>query len=205
MIRQVWTGGRPTVALTLVALALLLSMSVLPASPAWAATCQDVAVNGSFESSEGWQTSSNGAYGLFSNYLARSGEQAAHLAGVNDAVDSAVATLALPANQTITLSFWWQVRSQESGSGYDALSIVLTDSQGNPLYVVAGLSDLNAADIWQQQSVDLSPFAGQSVQLRMEARTDGSLVTDFFVDDLTVTACAAASQQIYLPMTSSNR
>lgn len=206
MIRTVWERWRRTgLAFALVALAGLLVLPMTGGSPALAATCQEVAVNGGFESGDGWQTSSNGAYALFSDYLARSGEQAAHLAGVDNAADSAVTSLALPADSTIALSFWWQVQSQENGGGYDALSIVIADSQGNPFFVVAGLSDLNAADVWQETSVDLSAFAGQTVQLRMEASTDGSLVTDFFVDDLTVTACASATQQIFLPMTSSNR
>jgi len=70
-----------------------------------------------------------------------------------------------------------------------------------------GLTDLNAASTWQQVQADLSAFAGQTVQLRLAATTDGSLVTDFFVDDLSVTACAAttATQKIFLPLTSRNQ
>ena len=139
--------------------------------------------------------------------MARSGAQAAHLAGINSATDSAVTSLTLPADRSIALSFWWQIHSEETAGGYDALSLLLTDSQGKPLYAVAGLTDLNAVSTWQQVQADLSAFAGQTVQLRLAAKTDGSLVTDFFIDDLSVTACAAttATQKIYLPLTKRNQ
>lgn len=208
MIRDVWKRRWGMVAIvSILALASLVALPLQATPKVLAATCQDVSVNGSFENSTGWQTSSTGSYSLFSNFLARSGVQAIHLAGVDNANDSAVATLVLPADQTITLSFWWQVQSQENGGGYDALSLTLTDGQGKPLYAVAGLTDLNASALWQQTTIELSAFAGQTVQLHLAAKTDGSLVTDFFVDDLTVTACGSAStsQQIFLPMTSNNK
>ncbi len=209
MIRQLWkTWPKAGVALAgLLVFGLLAGALLLPAQAAKAATCQELVANGSFESSTSWQTVATGGYSLFSNFLARSGAQAAHLAGVNKAADSAVTSLALPANQTIALSFWWQVSTEESAGGYDAFTLLLTDSQGKPLYAAAGLTDLNAASTWQQTQADLSAFAGQTVQLHLAAKTDGSLVTDFFVDDLSVTACAAtsATQKIFLPLTTRNR
>ncbi|MBX3052662.1 MAG: hypothetical protein KF753_14360 [Caldilineaceae bacterium] len=208
MIPYVWKKWRGAgTVIVLLALTGLLAQSSLAAPHVAAATCQSVAVNGEFENETGWQTSSSGSYSLFSDFLAHSGTQSAHLAGVDNATDSAVTTFALPADNTITLSFWWLVSSLENGSGYDSLSLLLTDSQGTPLYAVAGLTDLNASASWQQTSADLSAFAGQNVQLHLTARTDGSLVTDFFVDDLTVTACAnsAGSLKLFLPMTSRNQ
>lgn len=207
MIPDRWKRWRRSgTAIVLLALLSLLAHSSLAAPHLTAATCQSVAVNGEFETGAGWQTSSSGSYALFSDFLAYSGTQSAHLAGMDNATDSAVTTLALPADHTITLSFWWLVSSLENGSGYDSLSLLLTDGQGAPLYALAGLTDLNANASWQQTSADLSAFAGQTVELHLTARTDGSLVTDFFVDDLTVTACAnsAAAQKIFLPMTSRN-
>lgn len=208
MIRQVWKKWRRAgVALAGLLVLGLLAGVLLPAQSVRAAACQELVADSGFESGAGWQTVATGSYSLFSNFLARSGTQAAHLAGVNSAADSAVTSLALPANQAIALSFWWQVQTEESAGGYDALSLLLTDSQGKPLYAVAGLTDLNAVSTWQQTQVDLSAFAGQTVQLRLAAKTDGSLVTDFFIDDLSVTACAATTtnRQIFLPLTSKNR
>jgi len=207
MIRQLWKKWpRAGVVLAgLLVFGLLAGVLLLPARSVNAATCQELVADGGFESSAGWQTVATGSYSLFSNFLTRSGAQAAHLAGVNAAADSAVTSLTLPANQSIALSFWWQVHTEERAGGYDALSLLLTDSQGKPLYAVAGLTDLNAASTWQQVQADLSAFAGQTVQLRLAAKTDGSLVTDFFVDDLSVTACAATTEKIFLPLTNWNR
>ncbi|MBI3958625.1 MAG: hypothetical protein HY328_07435 [Chloroflexi bacterium] len=208
MIRQVWKKWRRASAALACLLALaLIAAALLPAQPTAAASCQELMADGGFESGTGWQTVATGNYSLFSNFLVRSGAQAAHLAGVNSAADSATTSLTLPADHSIALSFWWQVHTEESAGGYDALSLLLTDSQGKPLYAVAGLTDLNATAVWQQTQVDLSAFAGQTVQLRLSATTDGSLVTDFFIDDLSVTACAATTtnRQIFLPLTSKNR
>lgn len=201
--RKGWLGAGLTALLLLAVLSALLPST----GPATAAACQEVVGDGGFESGAGWQTTSGGGYALFNSFLPRSGAQSAHLAGVNSANDRAITSLALPAGHTITLSFWWRVHSEESGSGYDALSLTLTDSQGAPLYAIAGFTDLNASALWQQVQVDLSAFAGQTVKLQMDASTDGSLVTDFFVDDLSVSACGQASnaQRIFLPLTRNNR
>jgi bacillopeptidase F (M6 metalloprotease family) len=42
---------------------------------------------------------------------------------------------------------------------------------------------------WQQASADLSHLAGQTIQLQFLAQTDGTLVSDFFVDNVELTAC----------------
>lgn len=153
------------------------------------------------ESSTHWVAQSNGSYSLFSNYNTRSGSSAAYLAGVDGAQDSLRQTLALPAGNQLTLSFWWQVNSEESTSGWDGLSVLLANSQGTPLRSLFTVTDRNASAVWQQTIVDVSQYAGQTIQLQFNARTDNTLATDFFVDDVSVVACdtPSASTSIFLP------
>ncbi|MGQ9490727.1 MAG: hypothetical protein ACUVR4_11630 [Anaerolineae bacterium] len=43
--------------------------------------------------------------------------------------------------------------------------------------------------IWDQIVADLSAYAGQTVVIQFAGRTDESNVSDFYVDDVSVSAC----------------
>jgi hypothetical protein len=78
----------------------------------------------------------------------------------------------------------------------------LGESHGNTLRALLTLGSDSAANLWQQSALDLSGFAGQTIQLKFVAQTDETLVTDFFIDDVEVQACTAISQgfRLFLPM-----
>lgn len=180
----------------------LVAGGVLIGSPARANSCQNLVADSSFENGAGWTIQSQGQYSVLSDYLTFSGARAAYLGGVNNAQDSLATTLQIPADARVTLRFRWQVHTEEDAGAYDGMSVLVADSQGNPLQVLYALSDANASSTWQTASVDLSEFAGQTVQLRLEARTDANLPTGFFVDDLVVEACGASSgnsHTLFLP------
>lgn len=189
---------------TALALLLVAGSGLIASASVKASTdgCTNLVANGDMETSTGWNASTNGTYSLFSDYLVHSGAQAAYLAGVDNAVDNlSTGLLALPADQSVELSFWWQLQTEETSSGWDGLTVLVADAAGNPLRVLLTLSDANASAVWQQAKLDLSEYAGQSVQIQFKAQTDGSLATDFFIDDLSVTACSSvnAANQIFLP------
>jgi kumamolisin len=140
---------------------------------------------------------------MINNYLAHGGVQSAHLAGVDNAKDQLKVALALPADKpSVTLSFWWRIHTEEESNEFDGLSVVVADAAGNALRSLLTLGSNSAANQWQQQTLDLSEFASQSIQLQFVAQTDSSLVTDFFVDDVAVTACGASQGfQVFLPLT----
>ncbi|MCB0114065.1 MAG: hypothetical protein R2873_30240 [Caldilineaceae bacterium] len=166
-------------------------------------SCQELLVNGNMETADGWSVQTNGDYNLFSNYQARSGQSAAYLAGVNGAEDALSQTLSLPANHQTTLRFWWLINSEENSNGWDGFSVQLADANGAPLRVLFAASDRSAGYSWQQTTIDLTEFAGQTVQLRLQGRTDATLSTDFFVDDMSMTACdLSASGTFFLPFVS---
>jgi kumamolisin len=110
--------------------------------------------------------------------------------------------LVLPTDKpSVTLSFWWQVQSEEQSGEFDGMSVVAADSQGKPMRSLLTLGSDSTAAQWQQSLVDLSSYSGQAIQLQFVAQTDSSLVTDFFIDDVAVTACSAAAYQVFLPVT----
>lgn len=184
-------------------LALLVTSVFVIGSPAFAGSCQNLVADGGFESGANWNASTQGAYNLFSQYLVHSGSKAAYLGGADGAVDSLSTTLNLPNDPVLKLDFWWQVQSEENGGSYDGMSIVVADAQGNPLRTIFSLSDANVTSFWQNTKIDLSEFAGQTIQLKLIAQTDTNLPTDFFVDDLAVNACSATGggMRIFLPFT----
>jgi hypothetical protein len=111
--------------------------------------------------------------------------------------------LNLPADKpAVTLSFWWQVQSEEVSGEFDGMTVVAADSAGNLLRSLLTLGSSNAASQWQQSSLDLSEYSGQSIQLKFVAQADSSLVSDFFVDDVAVTACSPNQEnRVFLPLT----
>jgi hypothetical protein len=186
----------------LVALAALILATISTFAVAQPSNCTNLVADGGFESGSGWQVATDGSYGLLSDFYARSGAKSAHLGGVDGASDVLSIPLVLPADKpAVTLSFWWHVLSEEQSGEFDGLSVVAADSQGKPMRSLLTLGSDSAATQWQQSLIDLSGYSGQAIQLQFVAQTDSSLVTDFFIDDVAVTACGAAAYQVFLPVT----
>lgn len=155
-----------------------------------AATCANLIVDSSLEDGSTWITKSSGNYPVLSGRLTHSGKQAAYLAGADNAHDLLATVLKLPAGQTtLTLSFWWQIQSQEHSRFQDTLTVILADGQGKALQTLDSLSSRDMSNQWQQHTLTLNKFAGQTIQLQFLARTDGEAATDFFVDDIEMIAC----------------
>jgi hypothetical protein len=185
------------------ALTLILAAGLGTATVAQPADCNNLVADSGLESGSGWATEASGSYQVISGFRSHSGANAAHLAGVDNASDQLATTLALPADRSsVTLTFWWQIQSEEESSEFDGITVLVADAAGNQLRSVLTLGSGSASTQWQQTSVDLSEFAGQTIQLKFVAQTDESLVTDFFIDDVAVTACSGAQGfRLFLPYT----
>lgn len=175
----------------------------VPLARAGAQQCTNLLADGGFESGAGWSIQTTGNYGVLSDYLVHQGVRAAYLAGTDSAQDTVSATVTLPANQSASLNFWWQVHTEEEGSDYDGLTVLVADASGTPVKSLMALSNVDAVDTWQQSEIDLSEFAGQTIQLQFRAQTDETLSTDFFIDDVALNTCSSADDfNIFLPFTS---
>ncbi len=209
MLRFPTSGRHPSVALgrqrkviSLLILTILLLAGLGTIAVAQPTDCTNLVTDSGLESGAGW-SANGGSYSLLSNFLVHSGAKAAHLAGVDNASDSLTTALTLPADRpSVTLNFWWQINSEEESNEFDGLSVLISDTAGNVLRSLAAMGSDSAAHQWQNQSLDLSDFVGQSIQLKFAAQTDTTLVTDFFVDDVTVSACNANQGfRLFLPVT----
>ncbi|MEZ4862331.1 MAG: choice-of-anchor J domain-containing protein [Caldilineaceae bacterium] len=167
---------------------IVVSMS-LP-TEANAGACTELLTDGGLESGAGWVAKSNNNHALFSDSLARTGHQAAYLAGTNNSADKLATLLKVPQGpDSVTVSFWWQIQSQDVKAQGDALAVLVADGKGQIQQKLDELDNRDLADHWQQRTYDLSHFAGQSIQLQFLASTDADQATDFFIDDVEVLAC----------------
>lgn len=64
-------------------------------------------------------------------------------------------------------------------------------------YTLCGQSETNG---WRRQSIDLRAYAGQTVTIRFQVDTDGSLVSNLFLDDIAFAANARQASDDSAPM-----
>jgi len=109
------------------------------------------------------------------------------------------------------LSFWtkWDIESQwdcgvlmistNNGSTWTALTGSLTKSaSGSGKQVPAGMPIYDGTSAsWKQEQISLSAYANQTVKIKFELRTDGSLVKDgWYVDDIGIMVYSAVPVEL---------
>lgn len=143
-------------------------------------------VNGGFESGTSpWVQSSTNGYQLVDTTRPHAGSYSAYLADYNNGTDNIYQTVTIPANGT--LSYWWYMTTQESGStSYDYLRVRLYNSSGTLVTTLRSWSNASGAGTWRQDSVSLSAYAGQTLRVQFTGTNDSTLPSAFFVDDVSV-------------------
>lgn len=167
--------------------------SVLSADAVGEATsaCTELVQNGSFEAgSQGWIENSAQGYPLVSDFNPRTGRFSAYLGGVNNADDRISQRITLPADaSSITLQAWWYLATAETAGVFDTMTVWLLREDLQPLAQLAQVDNTYPVGVWDQLVADLSGYAGRTVILQFAGRTDESNISDFYVDDVSVSAC----------------
>jgi subtilisin family serine protease len=143
-------------------------------------------LNGSFEEGfSSWWQSSTGGYQLISAKRPQNNLYGAWLGGYNDAVDTMYQTITV--SPDATLAYSWYMSTQESGlRAYDHFSVRLYDTHGNLITTLRTLSNTSGVGRWQQDTLSLAAYAGQTVRIHFSATTDYTLPTSFYIDDVSV-------------------
>ena len=157
----------------------------------------NVIQNGDFEqgATVGWQQfSSNGWPLILSNndlpVAPRNGTWASWLGGDHDEISAIWQEVTVPTTNA-DLHFWYWIAS-EDGCGFDFGGVVVDNSIVVDVFDLCSITETNG---WVQRIVDLSDYAGQTIELDIRAETDGSLVSSLYVDDVTLgTAVIVTSQ-----------
>ena len=150
-------------------------------------------VNGGFESTATPWTLSSGVLctnSTCTGETAHAGTGFAWLDGYGAAhTDSAAQTVTIPAGKTsAALTFYLHVDTKETGStAYDKLSVQVLNSAGTVLATLATYSNVNAATGYALKTFSLTPYIGQTVQIKFTGVEDASLATSFVLDDVALT------------------
>jgi hypothetical protein len=147
--------------------------------------------NNGFESGATIWTQTSGVISNDSGEPAHAGSWKAWLDGYGSShTDYVRQQIAIPAGASkVTLDFFLHIDTAETSksTAYDKLSVQVITASGQ--YVtLAGWSNLDAASGYQEHNLDLSAYAGQTVQVNFYGVEDGSSQTSFVIDDVSVKA-----------------
>ena len=140
-----------------------------------------VLLNPGFETSGSWSATagvlnSDGAYShAGSGYAWLDGYGSTH-------TDTLSQSAAIKSGCKATLTYWLMIQTSESTTttAYDKLTLTVNGT------AVQSFSNLNKG-AYQQRTVDLSAYSGQTVAIKFTGTEDASLQTSFFIDDAALT------------------
>ncbi len=125
------------------------------------------------------------------------------LGGRNSANDTVYQQFSIADSLTSgNLSYYLWMGTDETSGSYDKLLVMLRNSSGGLIQQLDYVD--NSYSIrrqWVQRSLflpDLTPWKGQNLRISFEASTNGSLVTNFYIDDVSLAmACGSNYQAFY--------
>lgn len=134
-------------------------------------------IDGSFEQGTGWTYSNQGIRSTSRAYV---GRFSAQLGGENNSADSIEQTVIVP--QNAILSYAWRAQGAWDFGDTLVLEITLMDGSGATYTITHSAW----RGWWFSRRYDLSPLAGKPIRLRYSADTNGSSVSTFFVDSVSL-------------------
>ncbi|MFN8595273.1 MAG: hypothetical protein U0559_03700 [Anaerolineae bacterium] len=176
---------------------------------------RDILIDGDAEAGNGWELIGGAA--AESNVIF-SGQRALRLGldhAANAPIDSAaIQTVTIPVSATVAqLNFRAYAVSSEPST---VSSTRVTTATGDAQYATVTISDsmpisqtllsmLSNAQYWQRYSFDLTPYAGQTVVVRVGALNDGQGgQTALYVDNASLLTLSGNGGRVYLPIVLKN-
>jgi hypothetical protein len=156
-------------------------------------TCNDTQVvqNSGFESGRTvWMQSQYYIIGTGGGYYPRNGTWSAWFGGYSNANDWLYQTINIPAGvSSARLVFYLYIYSEEYGPDrHDVFHVELQNASGGTLESFLWADNTMSSSGWYKGTAEWDNFsshAGQTRRLFFQATTNSSLVTNFFVDDVT--------------------
>ncbi len=149
--------------------------------------CVNMIANGNMEEDGGWRLSVAPMPARYVN-AGRNDSQALQI-GPTSSPDarglewsSALQEISVPATDRAILSLWYRVE-QGSGAANDRNQIALLDQDFEVLDFL--LTEIEPSDTWQSLSVDISEYAGESIQLFFGVKSNGATGSTYlYIDDV---------------------
>ena len=162
----------------------------------------ELITNGSFEAGNvGWSLGGSPTSAvIIAGSWPHSGTHYAVLGEVDNNHDWASQQITIPSNTTsATLTFWCNVTTESAlPPNFDWFEATIRNTADEVLGSAAMLSNVNAQTpgVYTQYTYDLLPFAGQTIVVKFYSSTDGSLMTSFKVDDVSVSVVVPVTYQL---------
>src|ERR1700682_944344 len=185
-------------------------------------TTTDIISDGGFEgatvsgnSAPGWTatTSISGHNIILKNgAFPHAGTNLATLGGTNNEADTLTQTVSIASGATAaSLTFWTNIVTQEtSTSTFDTLKMEIHNSSGTLLATPLTLGNTNSTSsnntngtYFQPAAIDLTAYAGQTIQILFRAACDFTLPTTFRIDDVSLRLTMPGSGGAPTPPTTS--
>jgi methionine-rich copper-binding protein CopC len=148
----------------------------------------DALVNGDFEAGPGsapW--SQDSFFEMITPDSPHNGDHAALFPVYHNAQVALSQAFYIPGDATLArLTYWRAAATAETTHPHDFFASFLADADGARLATFEELDDGDADGYWRQVSFDVISYTGQAVQLWFTATTDGSDITNFVVDDISL-------------------
>jgi len=128
-------------------------------------------------SKSGWSVIIKRGQGLPPTVIPHSGAWLAWLGGENNEIAYLQQAVKVPAPRPY-LVYWYWISSLDQ-CGYDVARIRINEVTVDQY----DLCEANNTEGWVLHSVNLSAYAGQTVQLQLRVETDDSLNSNLFLDD----------------------
>ncbi len=158
-----------------------LSLSVTPCN-------SNIIVNPGFESgTTGWTQYSLVGEQIITTTRPHTGSYSARLCRYLSCDEYVQQKITVPSNGVLT--YWWYMSTSERSTySNDYFWVRLYTTGGSLIKTLRYYTNISIypRNVWTQDTVSLSAYAGQTVLLRFEAGTDSSLLSTFFVDDVSV-------------------
>ncbi len=110
---------------------------------------------------------------------AHSGNWGAVLGIANNELASIEQSIMVPAGSP-SLKYWFQVGSVDSHLGFDFARLLVNGVEVDEFQLHAGIN----TSIWTLRTVDIAPYAGQTVNLQLQVETDIADASTLIVDDV---------------------
>jgi uncharacterized membrane protein len=110
--------------------------------------------------------------------------------------DSILQQVTIPANATAaTLTFWLHIDTAETSTtrAFDTMTVQVRNTSGAVLSTLKTYSNLNHAAGYALQTLDLTSFKGQTIQIFLQGKEDFTLQTSFVVDDFALNVTTPGS------------
>ena len=151
---------------------------------------QELIVNGGFEgSASSWNLTGHATWSSGPN--PHSGTGYLSLANVNNAKGTLYQQITVPSGTAPVLTFWLNVTSSETTTtvANDVLYVEIRSATGTLLQTPATFSNLHRGtlgDYVQRGAFNLGAFAGQTIRIQFRVVSNGSLTTNFLLDDVSL-------------------